>query len=508
MSNYIDTLKETIIGDVYYHHEVLNNVDIHTVGCELSEWDGEQLANGILEPAILLNTCAVTEYSQIASEYLARILSKLYPEKKLYITGCGVNYNKEYYSKLGIALDNSEKFEVCKPKAEIKANTKLIKIQDGCKNRCAFCVVSMLRNAPSCLPKEQIFAEVERILRTNQTEIGLVGTEITRFHTKEYQNVIELCKDLIQHFPKITKISLGALDPAPKIVDKIIQFVKSNPKMDNLITLSTQSACDATLKRMNRRHNVKRLYELKALGEDKIDFLWDIITGFPGETDAEFNETLENLKRLKPISLHSFTFSIRKGTLAENLPNKIPLSVAKNRQKILLSTVNSYNYLNMTHKLPDSEQFKRRMEHFPVFDYKIYALDDYAALRALYESNTSNTIGFEYKINNLSYVYTLDIINKLLTTQKNNKIILEIHLTNALINDVLTNNFNIIEKVLNLNGFFRFLPSEEELDISNFKKFITTLVKGNIYPIETLYNDFKNTKYAEIIELYIQMLFG
>ena len=125
MSNYIDTLKETIISDVYYHHEVLNNVDIHTVGCELSEWDGEQLANGISEPAILLNTCAVTEYSQIASEYLADILSKLYPEKKLYITGCGVNYNKEYYSKLGIALDNSEKFEICKPKTEIKANRLL-----------------------------------------------------------------------------------------------------------------------------------------------------------------------------------------------------------------------------------------------------------------------------------------------------------------------------------------------------------------------------------------------
>ena len=119
-NDYLKALDDEICGDVYFYHNQINDkIDLYTVGCEISEWDGEKVARLInpddLEQGIIIvNTCAVTDFAQAGSEKLADRLTKIYPDKKIYFVGCGVNYNKDYYNNLGIALTNQEKFDVKK----------------------------------------------------------------------------------------------------------------------------------------------------------------------------------------------------------------------------------------------------------------------------------------------------------------------------------------------------------------------------------------------------------
>lgn len=357
---YLKSLDDEIGADVYFYHNQINDkIDCFTVGCEISQWDGEKIMNMLpLEQLtdsngyIFFNVCAVTESAQKVCERITERLTLVYPERKFFFMGCGVDYNKEFYKQYGTALTNQEKFNVanygCTYKKNIwnirvnkYRNVGYVKIEDGCDNNCAYCIIHKIR-PHYMVSYEKIKHQINRLLSQGKRDIQLIGTEITKYNYKGL-TLFSLCEKILEDYPEINSLVVGALDPASKEVDKIIELIKHEPRMFNSLYLCTQSCSDTILKKMRRRHTSNRLRELTKLADGKIDFVYQLIIGFPGETDELFQETLNFVKELKPIDIDTIPFSARKGTDAYDMPNKISAEVIANRERQLYDVVKSYS---------------------------------------------------------------------------------------------------------------------------------------------------------------------
>jgi threonylcarbamoyladenosine tRNA methylthiotransferase MtaB len=356
---YLKAIDDEICGDVYYYHnEVNDKVDLYTVGCEMSEWDGEKIAHMInpeelTDEIILVNTCAVTDFAQFGSEKLADRLSKIYPNKKIYFIGCGVNYNKDYYSKLGIALTNLEKFKLYNygvtsknENSYFKLNQHrdvgMVKIEDGCYNNCAYCIIHKIR-PHYMMSYEKIHKQIRNLLNQGKKNIQLIGTEICSYKS-DGLNLTTLCEKILADFPEISNLVLGALDPASKQIDTLIDLIKREKRIYNVLYLCTQSCSDEILRRMNRRHNVDRLREIHRLAGDDVHLVFQLILGFPGETDELFQETIDVIKELKPVDYDAIVFSARKGTPAYDMPDKVPTEVTDRRERIVYDLIKNYTF--------------------------------------------------------------------------------------------------------------------------------------------------------------------
>lgn len=356
---YLKAIDDEICGDVYYYHnEVNDKVDLYTVGCEMSEWDGEKIAHMINpeelnEEIILVNTCAVTDFAQMGSEKLADRLNKIYPNKKIYFIGCGVNYNKEYYSNLGTALSNQEKFTLSNYGVTKKNDNNyfklnqhrdvgMVKIEDGCYNNCAYCIIHKIR-PHYMMPYEKIYKQIRSLLDQGKKNIQLIGTEICSYKS-DGLNLTTLCEKILADFPEISDLVLGALDPASKQIDSLIELIKREKRIYNVLYLCTQSCSDTILKKMNRRHNADRLREINRLAGDDVHLVFQLILGFPGETDELFQETVDVIKELKPVDYDAIVFSARKGTPAYDMSDKVPTEVTDKRERIIYDLIKSYTF--------------------------------------------------------------------------------------------------------------------------------------------------------------------
>jgi threonylcarbamoyladenosine tRNA methylthiotransferase MtaB len=367
-TEYLQSLDDEIGADVYfYHNKISDKIDVFTVGCEISQWDGEKIANLInfdelTNPNgyILFNTCAVTESANTVCKRVAKRLKEVYSNRIFYFMGCGVNYDKEYYKQFGIPISNEDKFNILKYGCHTKSKDKpihsnrhrevgFVKIEDGCYNNCAYCVIHKIR-PHYMVPYEKIKKEIRMLLNQGKRDIQLIGTEIASYHNNG-MDLTSLCKKILSDFPKINNIIIGAIDPASKQVDSLIELIKSDNRVFNSIYLCTQSCCDTILKSMRRRHNVKRLEELNKLADGKVDFVYQLIVGFPGETEKLFLETVNNIKRLKPIDIDTIPFSRRENTDAYNMPNQIDEKTISERERILYNAVKNYSHFDDENQL-------------------------------------------------------------------------------------------------------------------------------------------------------------
>lgn len=356
-AEYVRSLDDEILKDVYYYHNKINDiVDLYTVGCEVSEWDGEKIVRSmnldeLEQETVIVNTCAVTDLAQQASEKVVERLTHIYPNKKFFITGCGVDYNKGYYDKYGTALGNEEKFKIenygvsarhgnFNLPLNIHRNVGTVKIEDGCYNNCAYCVIHKIR-PHFMMPYEKIYAQIEALLSQGKKNIQLIGTEVSSYYS-DGMHLTELCKKILADFPEIDNVVMGAIDPASSEVDKLIELMKTEPRIYNTLYLCTQSCSDTILKAMNRRHDVNRLREINRLADGKVNLVFQLIIGFPGETDELFQETVDLIKEMKPVDYDTLPFSPRQGTLAFDMPNRIPLEIIEKREQIIYDTIKEY----------------------------------------------------------------------------------------------------------------------------------------------------------------------
>ena len=550
MNGYISSLQQEILSTVYYYHNRIKNIDLYTIGCELSEWDGERIVENILSDskmnAVILNTCAVTKSAQKASELMAHILSKIYQGRRFYITGCGVDFNKSYYESYGICLKNNEKFShSCYSNSDFAPDNNfkhhvgnqengIIKIQDGCHFKCSYCIINQLRNNPYSLSYKDISNQVKHYLEEGKPDIELIGTEIC-WYSSDGLRISSLCRKLLEDFPGIRQISLGAVDPASKEVEKIIDLAREYPtKMSNVITLSAQSASDEILKKMKRRHNVQRLRDLVRYAGNDIYFSWHIIPGFPGETKELFEETMNNLREMKPVYIHAMGFSPRKGTPAYEMQQNNSQEEINKREDILLDFIEEYrkspDYPKVSIGLePGSDDiYEHRMKYFPIMIYtnnfisidevgnrfrnilniKIDILNDQDVCKIFYILNPEYsyeniTLYSEIELNDID---RLEVYAKLLTFTFGLKIVIGIKPTEDLIKKIINNEFNIKDFIVRKGTYIRWLPFSTSKKL--FLEFISYLEKNDLYDLNYLLKDFKesnNITESKLLDSYIKL---
>ncbi len=226
-----------------------------------------------------------------------------------------------------------------------------IKIQDGCNNFCTYCLIPYARGRIRSRKKENVLKEAQKIANEGIKEIVLTGIHIASYGKdfEEEYKLIDLIEDL-NKIEGIERIRLGSLEPTI-VTEEFTKRLSKLEKVCNHFHLSLQSGCDETLKRMNRKYSTKefkKVVEILRKYFKDVNLTTDVIVGFPGETNEEFDITYKFLKEIAFYKMHVFKYSKRDGTLASKMQNQIDGNIAEERSKKLieLSEKNMIEYNN------------------------------------------------------------------------------------------------------------------------------------------------------------------
>ena len=372
----------------------MKNVAFCTLGCKVNQYE----TNGMMQKFIncgyhivkfdefadiyVINTCTVTNMADKKSRQMLRRVKEINQNAVVVAVGCYAQVAKDNLEKIDdvdIILGNNEKAEIVKYVEDyIKLNKKLysmtdlmqqkeytdfgsvtytektravIKVQDGCDRFCSYCIIPYARGRVRSRDPKNVIEEITKIAQNGIKEVVITGIHVASYGKdfKEDYKLIDLLED-INKIEGIKRIRLGSLEPTI-ITDDFVKRLKKLEKICDHFHLSLQSGCDETLKRMNRRYKIEEfriVCDLLRKAYPNVCLTTDIIVGFPGETEEEFNKTYEFLKEIKFYKMHVFKYSPRKGTKAENMENQVDGNIKELRsQKLIdLSNFNEKMYNN------------------------------------------------------------------------------------------------------------------------------------------------------------------
>lgn len=357
----------------------MENISLQLSACGLRQFKSS--APPFSPDLILLNTCVVTEKAERETRKEIRKLQRLYPKSFLAVLGCAVTAKQKFIINLpeaDLLISNADKNRVIElleqkygsfqkrnqhPTIDnlyIHSGRKFIKIQEGCHLFCSFCQTAYLRDEPESVPPVQVIKEINFWLEKGIKEIILTGINIALygFDLKEKINITDLVKLILKETPA-ERISFSSIYPEMLLpltglnpVNEFTKLVINNSRISQYFHLSLQSGSQSVLQRMNRKTDLSRLLDI--LKQIKVinpffTFRADIITGFPEESEREFNETLDFIKNAKISFVHVFPFSARKGTKAyEMIKQKkwqdLPASVKQERVKKIMETAQTIRW--------------------------------------------------------------------------------------------------------------------------------------------------------------------
>ena len=345
-----------------------NNIKTLSFGCRLNALEAEKIKN-MLNPhincAIVVNTCAVTAEAERQSAQAVRKIARENPNAPIFVTGCAATRNPALFSEINntIVIHNRDKLDLNKYIQELNAEKRgvitpsiekfrctdsklskqFVQIQNGCNHNCAYCITRALRGPSVSFEYPDILADVKCAVANGFYEIVFTGIDIASYVKKDGEKVFllsDLCKKILYDVPEIKRLRLSSVDPAVPDIKNIIDLILEEPRMMPHLHFSMQSGSDDILRAMGRRHNAQTVRDLVKRADGKITFSWDIICGFPGETEEKFKETLDLIKETKPIKIHAFPFSPRPDTPAASIPNQVNRAISKERVKIINDTAN------------------------------------------------------------------------------------------------------------------------------------------------------------------------
>ncbi len=330
----------------------------------------------------IINTCTVTHVADKKSRQLVRKTKNQNPNLKTIVFGCAARMQKESFEKimevdyllpdLKAVLGFLEKHKDARPTGDIEEyrlqwngarlinrSRALVQIQDGCDNYCTYCIIAAARGKSKSRSADKIIDEINEHVKNGYNEVVLTGINIGAYGcsvtTKPKESrLAELLRQILDE-TDIERVRLSSMGPeyfnccsgrrsASTTTTTTIIEILTNPRICRHIHLSIQSGSDTVLKRMKRNYTVEMMDKIiNRLKEDipGIAITTDIIVGFPGETDAEFNETIEFVKRHQLAKVHAFPYSKRANTLAATM-EMVPDSVKKDRMKTLQTLANQY----------------------------------------------------------------------------------------------------------------------------------------------------------------------
>ncbi len=328
--------------------------DIKTVsfGCRLNALESEKIQKmlqGRINTAVVVNTCAVTAEAERQSAQAVRKIARKNPNTAIFVTGCAATRNPTLFASIPnvTVIPNNKKMDIDAyvlgagamangakivgvARADTKLSKKYIQIQNGCNHKCAYCVTRLLRGTGVSFDYADIRADAVDAVRDGFGEIVLTGVDIASY-ARDGRLISDVCRDLLRDVPGIQRLRLSSMDPASPEVFKIIDMMKSDPRMMPHMHLSMQSVSDTVLHSMGRRHSAAMAARIAAYAGADITFSWDIICGFPGESDELFSQTQNMARKLHPIRIHAFPFSPRPDTVAADMPGQIDRCVSKSR---------------------------------------------------------------------------------------------------------------------------------------------------------------------------------
>ena len=318
----------------------------------------------------IINTCTVTNMSDRKSRQMLRRMKEQNQNAIVIAVGCYAQVAKEELKKIpeiDLVLGNNEKLKITDyVKDYIEKNENqieiedvmhskefydfgdvtftektraVIKIQDGCDRFCSYCIIPYARGRVRSRKPESIVSEIEKIAKEGIKEVVITGIHIASYG-KDFKNDYRLI-DLLEELNKINgieRIRLGSIEPL-LITEEFVNRLKKLEKVCHHFHLSLQSGCNETLKRMNRRYTIEEFKEIvERLRNTYKDVMLttDIIVGFPGENEEEFEETYKFLKDIKFYKMHIFKYSPRKGTKASEMKNQVNGNIKEERSKKLI----------------------------------------------------------------------------------------------------------------------------------------------------------------------------
>ncbi len=355
-------------------------VALHSLGCKVNAYETEAMGRLLREAGYelvpfeegadiyIINTCTVTNIADRKSRQMLHRAKKLNPEALVVAAGCyvqtggeavqkddavdlviGNNKKKDLISILKayeegrqaetvIDINHTKEYESLSITGTKEHTRAYVKVQDGCNQFCSYCIIPYARGRVRSRSLTEVRAEVEKLADGGYQEIVLTGIHLSSYGADLEGTDLLALIEMVQEIPGIRRIRLGSLEP--RIITEA--FAESLRKMDKFCPhfhLSLQSGCDTVLKRMNRRYTAAEYEEacrlLRHVFTDPA-LTTDVIVGFPGETEAEFRETEEFLKRIAFFQTHIFKYSRRKGTRAAAMENQTAEQVKTQRSQILL----------------------------------------------------------------------------------------------------------------------------------------------------------------------------
>lgn len=348
-------------------------VAFKTLGCRLNQFETDALAvqfqnNGyeVSESeegadAIVVNTCTVTNQSNQKSRNVISRAGNFNPDAKLFITGCmAVSHKEQLMKKFPMAsvIDNKQKSAIFhsvdsllktgmasltdhdhdlfsyQSFTEMFHTRSLIKIQDGCDNFCTFCIIPFVRGRGTSRPVEQVLNNVRDVVSKGAKEIVITGVNISRYDDNgvKFSMLLEKILNIEGDF----RVRISSIEP-DRFDDHFFGLV-GHPRLAPHLHLCLQSGSDKTLLQMRRMYSMRDFYGIvdKVRKVDaRFNFTTDAIVGFPGETDEDFQATMETARYVGFGHMHIFKYSIRQGTRAERMPNQIPDKLKTERSQQL-----------------------------------------------------------------------------------------------------------------------------------------------------------------------------
>lgn len=352
---------------------------LHNLGCKVNAYETEAMQE-LLEKngyeivpfkegadVYVVNTCTVTNIADRKSRQMLHKARKMNPDAIVVATGCYVQTeNQEVDDCIDIVIGNNKKkdiVEILKQyEEERKRTTDLvdightkeyenlhlsrtgehtrayIKVQDGCNQFCSYCIIPYARGRVRSRAKEDVIEEVKTLAANGYKEVVLTGIHLSSYGVDIEDSLLSLIL-AVHEVDGIHRIRLGSLEPGI-ITEEFVRTISALPKVCPHFHLSLQSGCNATLRRMNRRYTAEE-YAAKCQLLRKYfahpALTTDVITGFPGETPEEFEESRAFVDSIDFYETHIFKYSRREGTKAAVMPNQVPEQIKAERSKVLIA---------------------------------------------------------------------------------------------------------------------------------------------------------------------------
>jgi threonylcarbamoyladenosine tRNA methylthiotransferase MtaB len=340
-------------------------VYLRSLGCKLNQSEIESMARRFvafgyhlaMEPEeadiFVVNTCTVTHAADRKSRQLIRRLRRANPSAFVVATGCYAEISPtEIEADLIVGNEEKEKLVEIVEGAWMKSKftegssavrfpyshtRAFVKIQDGCDNACTYCIVRIARGRQRSRPSGEILEEIRRRLEEGYKEVVLTGVNIGAYRSEENFGLWSLI-EMILTKTEVPRLRLSSIEPWDFSLSSLDLW--SDSRLCCHLHLPLQSGCDETLRRMGRRYTSEEFSRLVNEARSRIPDLavtTDIIVGFPGETEAEFDESYRFVEGMGFARSHIFKYSARPGTQAAKMPNQVPYSEKKRRSEAMIA---------------------------------------------------------------------------------------------------------------------------------------------------------------------------